>query len=81
MHGLGRTIVTHSTALWRAGVDFVYPPACACCSVPLEPESEIGGVALRRLCDGCRNSLARPIPNRCARCSAPVGPYLDTSQG
>jgi predicted amidophosphoribosyltransferase len=79
MWGVGRKVLSDGSSLWRAGLDFVYPPACALCAAPLHAVSD--GVVDRRLCPGCRTELTPAILNRCARCSAPVGPYLDTSQG
>jgi predicted amidophosphoribosyltransferase len=61
-------------------VDFVYPPACAHCSVSLNVEDH-ERPRWWRLCRSCALSLSAPVPNRCARCSAPVGPYLDTTAG
>jgi predicted amidophosphoribosyltransferase len=37
--------------------------------------------APRFLCGECRTGIAPNIPDRCMRCSAPVGPYLDTTRG
>lgn len=77
----GRSLVLNQAGtLWRTGVDFVYPPACAFCS------GSLGGgegreAGWQRLCDVCVPALAPPVPNRCARCSAPVGPYLETTRG
>lgn len=35
----------------------------------------------QRLCVQCRNKVAPVLPHRCLRCSAPVGPHLETSNG
>jgi predicted amidophosphoribosyltransferase len=61
--------------LSRAALEFFYPPACAICHLPL-----VGGETFLsdRLCADCLGKLAPQVTNRCRRCSAPVGPYLDT---
>lgn len=72
--------LNQSRLLWRSAVDFVYPPACAQCRRSLD-SGELDQQRWRRLCEGCAHSLAAPVPHRCVRCSAPVGPYLDTTSG
>ena len=63
-------------ALSRAALEFLYPPACALCQSPIAG----GNSALNeRLCADCRGELAPDLAHRCRRCSAPVGPYLDTN--
>lgn len=61
--------------LWRAGLDFVYPPACFLCG------SEIRSPAAQKFCATCLRDLAPIISDACERCGAPVGPYLETSRG
>ncbi len=62
----------------RALLDFLYPPACPLCMAPQEfPEPG----APVRFCDCCVQKLARPIPNACKICGAPVGPWADTATG
>ena len=61
----------------RDAVDFLYPPACAMCGRPRIAADSVP----RLLCEACRCAVAPPLPHRCHRCSAPVGPYLDTTQG
>jgi len=63
--------------LLRDTVDFVFPPACACCQRPLPDSSDTP----RFVCLDCRQKLAPTIADRCQRCSAPVGPHLDTTAG
>lgn len=46
----------------RHGLDLVYPPACACCQTPLEPETG-------RLCENCRRPLVDLKP-ACQHCGA-----------
>jgi ComF family protein len=68
-----------STRLARAwsvaGRDLFYPPACASCRRSLSAASS------SRLCESCRELLIPAIADRCLRCSAPVGPHLDTKAG
>lgn len=61
-------------SLSRAAVEFFYPPACAVCHGGL---AEDRAAETERLCADCCRALAPPIPYRCRRCSAPVGPFLD----
>lgn len=63
-----------------AGLDFLYPPACALCDASLHRVSESNSPA-DRLCPECVAGIAPGIPDRCVRCSAPVGPFLDTREG
>jgi competence protein ComFC len=62
-----------------AGWDVLFPPACASCGRP--PLAVVPDKDVARLCPECTNELAPVIADRCARCSAPVGPHLDTSSG
>jgi len=62
-----------------AGRDVLFPPACVHCGVFFENGQFQDHQS--RLCDDCIGNLAPTIANRCARCSAPVGPHLDTSTG
>jgi ComF family protein len=66
-------------ALWRAGCDFLYPPSCPLCDCPLERTGTAGGGD--RLCEGCLDELRPDGRDSCARCGAPVGPYLNWSRG
>ncbi len=66
-----------------SAVEFLYPPACNLCEQAL-PSGRRGGerdAIAARLCAECRTALAPRAGNRCVRCDAPVGPYLDTSRG
>lgn len=63
--------------LLRDTVDFVFPPMCAGCQRPLPDSSDTP----RFVCLDCRQKLAPIIADRCRRCSAPVGPHLDTTAG
>ena len=66
--------------VFRAGLDFIYPPVCALCESMVERSDESRGPA-ERLCSECVGRIAPRVPHRCRRCSAPVGPYLDTRAG
>jgi len=61
----------------RTTVDFLFPPACAGCQRSLQNSLD----APRFLCHDCRTAISPIIPHRCVRCSAPVGPHLDTTLG
>ncbi len=71
---LPRVAATAARNWLTAAADFVFPLACGACRRDL-PDSD------RRLCSACEAALIPVVPNRCKRCSAPVGPHLDTSQG
>jgi ComF family protein len=59
----------------RAGLDFVYPPACLLCGCDIPFRRE------HQFCASCQRNLAPVILDACQRCGAPVGPYLETSLG
>jgi ComF family protein len=61
--------------LARAAADFVFPPACLWCGREANP------VATAGFCPDCETNISPPIAQRCARCSAPVGPFLTTVDG
>ncbi|HUG91700.1 MAG TPA: phosphoribosyltransferase family protein [Planctomycetaceae bacterium] len=71
---------TSARSIWRAGVDFIYERSCPSChrELPDVDPADRGGP---RLCDPCAAELAPPVQYACDRCGAPVGPYLDTSDG
>ncbi|WP_437206143.1 ComF family protein [Planctomicrobium sp. SH664] len=62
--------------LASATLDFMYPPACRWCGEQL-PQS----TKPQSFCDGCLVRLFPPPPHTCERCSAPVGPHLQTLSG
>ena len=64
-----------ASEFWRAGLDFVFPPACFLCGC------EMSSAEALRFCPACERSLAPTIPDWCRRCGAPVGPFLDTAKG
>jgi predicted amidophosphoribosyltransferase len=65
--------------LLAAAIAVVAPSRCAGCrrELPIRGLSEL----LPRLCTGCRDAAIGPASDRCRRCAAPVGPFLDTRQG
>lgn len=62
-------------ALWQPALDFLAPPVCLFCT------STAGATVDPAFCEPCQSTLAPPVPFRCVRCSAPVGPYVNTQQG
>lgn len=57
----------------QAGVDFLYPPHCLWCAEFIDNDSHF--------CKSCRDSLIlHESTTRCQRCSAPVGPHLNTAE-
>lgn len=63
-----------SLGAWlRGAIDFCYPPECALC------RRELAAGAM--LCDVCRRELSSGSGDVCRRCSAPVGPLLNTTDG
>ena len=65
--------------LWRAGCDFLYPPACPICAAPIERSAE--SRETHRFCKGCQRDIQPDDLDACRRCGAPVGPYLDVHSG
>jgi len=59
------------------GMDFIYPRCCRWCRCLL-PEDAFRNECF---CRRCTQAIAPVLPNRCLRCSAPVGPNLETSGG
>jgi predicted amidophosphoribosyltransferase len=55
------------------------PSRCAACRREL-PFGSLSGL-LPRLCTGCRDAAIGPASDRCRRCAAPVGPFLNTQRG
>jgi predicted amidophosphoribosyltransferase len=69
-------------AFGRRVLDFVFPPQCPICGkeiVQVGTGPRVG--AVENLCRACVVELAPTAANQCERCSAPVGPHLDTSAG
>jgi predicted amidophosphoribosyltransferase len=68
-------------AFGQAAMDFLYPPACALCEVPLFSGHPAAQAESGHLCPDCSVGLTSEMHDRCRRCSAPVGPWLDTQSG
>jgi ComF family protein len=77
---LAQKILAGTRFLWKAGVDFLYPPCCPLCGGDVfeHPESRKFRPSF---CDDCRAGLIYDYEDSRQRCAAPVGPYLDTSSG
>jgi ComF family protein len=69
-----------SMILWKAGVDFLYPPYCPLCGGDVF-EHRADHRFRPSFCDDCRAGLISDYEDSCQRCASPVGPYLDTSGG
>ena len=78
MNAALRQSTRHAANVVRSAAAFLYPPVCARCSAPL-PVTPSTSHLESRWCQPCLNQLTPPISPRCFRCSAPVGPYLDTN--
>lgn len=73
-------LTTGIRTLAHAAVDFVYPPSCPLCGG--ETHEETASATMEPVfCSNCRDSIAPPIENSCSICGAPVGPYLDSTEG
>src|SRR5690606_18063627 len=58
---------------FRDALEFVYPPGCLWCGDSTS--------ARAAFCGRCRDELVQSGDSWCERCSAPVGPHLNTSGG
>lgn len=74
-HSISTGIKRGVLEICRAGLDFVYPPACLMCG------REIASEITPSFCPTCQNDLAPRILDACERCGAPVGPNLETEAG
>lgn len=72
----GATVTAGTRWAIGAGIDALYPHACAACETAL-PEVE----SSRLLCEGCRSRLVRTDQAWCPRCAAPAGPYAASETG
>lgn len=67
--------------LLGAATGLAIPPRCAACGLEDRPSDSLHA-ALPGFCGSCRDAVIPPLPdNRCTRCAAPVGPFLDTAGG
>ena len=69
-----------AASLWRSAWRFVYPDCCPRCGAEHTTEDRCFSDG-PSFCTTCRADVAPVIGPPCARCGAPVGPHLDTSQG
>ncbi len=67
------------SGMLAAAIGAIAPSRCAACrrELPFRGLYEL----LPRLCTGCRDAAIGPASDRCKRCAAPVGPFLDTERG
>lgn len=82
----GTKVLEACARLGRDAADFVYLRRCLHCRGPLPEACDRFGKAQdtsagRRFCPDCFELLSCVIERACLRCGAPVGPYLDTSEG
>jgi ComF family protein len=63
-----------------AAIGVIAPPRCAFCGREDEPWGGLESVR-PHLCKLCQEAIAPKCPNRCLRCGAPVGPYIDARRG
>lgn len=74
MKYLGIQQIQSQSIRWlQTGRNFVYPPRCSLCGIAQVCSGTNCGEQIER--------IAPQIEQACERCGAPVGPYLDTSQG
>lgn len=73
-------LVRESDRWLGAAIGLIAPPRCAFCG---REEESWGGIESIRphLCRSCQDAVVPKCRNRCLRCGAPVGPYIDASRG
>ncbi|MCE9606643.1 MAG: ComF family protein [Planctomycetia bacterium] len=71
---LRQGLSTHSIAGLDSLRGLVLPSICSFCEVDLEEEPGAKVDADRRLCAGCRTTLAQERAHRCVKCAAAVAP-------
>ncbi len=59
-----------------AAIGLVAPPSCAACGLEDEPWGGLKSV-MPHLCHTCQDAISPPNDNRCLRCGASVGPFID----
>jgi ComF family protein len=75
---------SHWISNWRtafdrwlgAAIGLLAPPSCAACGREEEPFGGLRSV-MPHLCHTCQDAISPANANRCLRCGAPVGPFLD----
>lgn len=53
---------------------FIYPPACLLCGCELDQDHQ-------PFCEACHSGLKPRLKDECPRCGAPVGPYVNVTDG
>jgi ComF family protein len=73
-------LVRHVDRWVGAAIGLLAPPRCAFCG---REDPPWGGVKSVRphLCLTCQDAVASKSGNRCLRCGAPAGPYIDARRG
>ncbi len=66
-----------SERLRTALLDFAFPPTCPICRAAVADDSE----SVVTFCESCRGQLTHTILHACDICGAPVGQYVDSSNG
>ncbi len=64
-----------SKSMGQGLLAWVFPRACWICQTPLPLE---GGP---EFCSACLEELTKEAPHVCPRCSGPVGPHVDATEG
>ncbi len=86
MQSLGATLHKACVQFGQDAADFVYLRNCVHCHGPIPSVSDRfapqeGDAVARRFCPDCYELLSCAVERSCLRCGAPVGPYIDTSDG
>ena len=79
-HLAGRCL-SGTRSLWQVGMEFVYPHVCPLCHRDIVKTETTKAVNKPIFCNSCVEQLLPTINDVCRRCDAPVGPFLDTSNG
>ena len=66
-----KQLVTNSCS---AALDFVFPPDCEICGIPLSTGESA-------FCDACIQEIKPKLADECPRCGAPVGPFANLTEG
>jgi len=77
---LGRRVFEGTRRLSRLGFEFVYPPGCPLCGRET-PGARSAEKVESAVCTLCQAVVAPDLGPSCRRCAAPVGPFLETSNG
>lgn len=69
-----KTATRITSPMSAALLNFIFPPTCLLCACDLDRDD-------RPFCHTCHASLKPRFQDECRRCGAPVGPYVDLSDG